>query len=122
MSPPMNRSLGRRLVALVTAYALALNALLPVLLAVGPQPAEAAPAIICGSGGTSPASPARQHQECPGACLMAGCAGSALPGGEPEFSFAVAWVAIGAVLSRPDPGLKALHSGRSWFARGPPIA
>jgi hypothetical protein len=121
----MNRRLGRRLVALLTAYALALNVLLPVLGAIAPQPAEAA--VICGPGGTRPAptAPTSPHQECPAACALTGCAGAtgaALPGEAPVAVLPATWIEIDAVSLTPDGGLPVLQTGGRRLARGPPIA
>jgi hypothetical protein len=78
----MNRSLARKVVGLVAAYAVALGTLLPVLLAaLGPAAGgQTGLAVICSAGGAGPASPGHQPINplplCPACatCAMAGCA------------------------------------------------
>ena len=122
----MNRPLGRRLVALAAAYAVALNALLPVLAAISP-PAAIGVAVICSAGGAGSPSdsgvPEKPQPLCPGggACAMPGCAAIALPNDHP----------IGARVVRVSAGLAGLGlDGRTaqtfWprgrnLARAPPI-
>jgi len=77
----MDRSLGRKIVGLLAAYAVALATLLPVLAAVlAPQASGAIGlAIICSTGGAGSASPSHLPVGpvpfCPACagCAMAGC-------------------------------------------------
>jgi hypothetical protein len=123
----MNRTLGRRLVALAAAYAVALNALLPVLAAISP-PAAFGVAVICSAGGAGSPSdsgvPEKPQPPCPGGgvCAMPGCAATALPNDHP----------VGAGVARVSAGLAGLRLDRQraqafWprgrkLARAPPIA
>ena len=122
----MNRPLGRRLVALAAAYAVALNALLPVLAAISP-PAAIGVAVICSAGGAgSPFDsgvPEKPQPLCPGggACAMPGCAATALPNDH----------SVGARMARVSAGLAGLRfvgqpAQAFWprghkLARAPPI-
>ncbi|HWF97325.1 MAG TPA: hypothetical protein VG291_20430 [Xanthobacteraceae bacterium] len=132
--------LARRLVALATAYVVALNTLLPVLAAILPPTTigEIGVAVICsaGAGGSVPQSgvpasgvPARDAPEkplplCPGgaACAMSGCAASALPDPGPTGAGA-ALVPIGRIGRGHDGGpAPTPWPGGSKLARGPPVA
>jgi hypothetical protein len=125
----MDRRLGRRLVALAAAYAVALNTLLPVLTALLPPAAtgESGLAVICSAGQAGSASdrsaPAKPQPLCPcgGACTMPGCAPAVLP--DDPSGVGVASVSIGPAGLRHDGRRQqAFWPGGSKLARGPPIA
>ncbi len=132
--------LARRLVALATAYVVALNTLLPVLAAIFPPTTigEVGVVVICsvGAAGSAPQSsvpawgvPVRDAPEkpqplCPGgaACAMSGCAASALPEPGPAGTGA-AFVPIGRIGRGHDGGpAPAAWPVGSKLARGPPVA
>jgi hypothetical protein len=118
----MYRTLGRRLLALVSAYALALNTLVAVV-AVSPDTETVFP-VICGFGNASqaPTDPASRHSVCPWPCAMAGCTAAALPGRNPGSVLALAWVVLGALAPSPDDAPPVFACPRGALARGPPIA
>jgi hypothetical protein len=120
----MNRTLGSRLLALITAYALALNAVLPIL-AFAATGDDVASAVICRPGGErgasqAPIGPERPHPVCP--CVMAGCAGSTLPGRVERPEIAVAWIAVETIPLPHDSARPVSRSSGGWRARGPPAA
>jgi hypothetical protein len=125
----MDRRLGRRLVALAAAYAVALNTLVPVLTALLPPAAmgKIGLAVICSAGGAgSPSdrdSPAKPQPLCPcgGACAMPGCVAAALP--DDPSGVSAAWVIVGLAGLRHDGRQQqAFWPGGSNLARGPPSA
>jgi hypothetical protein len=124
----MDRRLDRKLVALVAAYAVALNTLLPVLgLIVLPAASGGlGPVVICSGAGAASDSGAPAKPQplcpCPGPCAMSGCAGFTLPGGGAALA-EVAWQSVGPVGLRRDGGDEQIFrlGGRN-LARGPPVA
>ncbi len=127
----MDRRLARRLVALAAAYAVALNALLPVLAAVVPPTAIGAfgLTVLCSAGGAEPGgpergAPARPQPLCPcgAACAMPGCGATALPDPDPAGAGPVC-VPIGWNARRHDDRpAPTIWPGGSKLARGPPVA
>jgi hypothetical protein len=122
----MNRRLDRKLVALVAAYAVALNILLPVLGVVLPV-ASGAPgfAVLCASQGAASDRGAPQKPEplcpCGASCAMPGCGTTGLPCGAPTgASPAPARVALARLRQGGRRG-QAFWPGGSKRARGPPI-
>jgi hypothetical protein len=123
-----NRRLDRRLVALAAAYAVALNILLPVLAAILPPAAsgEIGSGAICSAGGAASdrGAPARPQPLCPcgAACVMPGCAATALPDCAPPLGTRAALASIGLVgPSHEGRGTPTFWPGGSKPARGPPI-
>jgi hypothetical protein len=84
----MDLRFSHRIVALVAAYAIALNAVLAGL-AIGAQAASAAAAdltVICGGDAGAPAFPTASHGFCPvgASCGLPNCAGCGAPGMAPQ--------------------------------------
>jgi hypothetical protein len=128
---PMDRRLDRRLVALATAYAVALGTLLPVLtfMLLPAASGTLGPAIICAgadragsaSDGDAPEQP-RPPCPCPGACAMAGCAATILPPVGAALAPA-AWPSLRSVaLGRDGGNTRVVWLGGRNLARGPPFA
>ena len=126
----MRASLRRRLIALVAAYAVTLNALLPALALAGPAALEASAfSIICAApldstsrGGGTPVEhgPGCLHGM---ACLMAGCGGIATLGGETGRASALVSGAVAvAFVARPSQEGSARRMLDGRFARAPPPA
>ncbi len=127
----MRASLRRRLIALVAAYAVALNALLPALALAGPAALEvSAFSIICSvtpldstsNGGNTPVGhgPGCLHGL---ACLTAGCGGIATLGGETGRTSALVSGAVAvAFVARPSQAGSAHRMLDGRFARAPPPA
>jgi hypothetical protein len=131
----MDRRLDRTLVALVAAYAVALNTLLPVLglILLPAASGGLGPVVICSGAGAGAAragaasdSGAPEKPQpfcpCPGPCAMSGCAVITLPDGGAAFA-EVAWQNVGPVGLRRDGGDEQMFrlGGRN-LARGPPVA
>jgi hypothetical protein len=126
----MDRSLGRRIVGLVAAYAVALGALLPVAAAVIAPSAsgQIGLAAICATGGSGPASPshlpAPPMPPCPACagCAMAGCVAMA-PGPEGlSLGRAVAISSAGVAPSLAGGQPRAARLAGTNLARAPPAA
>jgi hypothetical protein len=123
--------LARRLLALAAAYAVALNALLPVVAAILPPTAigEIGVAVICSGnpvrGVPGPGAPEKPQPLCPcgAACAMPGCAASALPDPDPAYA-GPACVPVGRLGRGQDgrPASTTAWPGGSKLARGPPVA
>lgn len=117
MEPP-NR--GRRLIALCTAYAVAMQALLSALVPVAPAALSDSLAILCSHDGGSN-SPAEQKQPCSAMCaaLGHGLAGP-MP---PEFLISVSRPQTMIALAPPSDWAPPFRSLRgSQAPRGPPLA
>jgi hypothetical protein len=122
----MRRRLSGRFIALVTAYALAVNALMPVLVLGTMLAASGEAAVVCfGKQGDAGGAPASHGPDCPFGmpCASHGCAGASIAGGHsqgaigyPLHSLAVDFTAPGAI----DP--RSLHVIGSHAARAPPEA
>ena len=124
----MDRGFARRLAALAVAYAVTLNALLPVLAAMT-LPAAGAPAfaVICGSATAGAGSdrdlPAKQPL-CPvgASCAMPGCAEAVVPvGGSAATGVLMTAHAPVGVRSARD-RRQALRLAGPQQARAPPVA
>ncbi len=125
----MRASFRRRLIALVAAYAVALNALLPALaVAIPAGPEAVAFSIICAAApldttSNGDSAPVGHGPGCPHstACLMVGCGGIATLGGETRRANTVLLGAIPIVfVARPaqDGSVRRIFDGH--FARAPP--
>ena len=126
----MRARFRRRLIALVAAYAVALDALLPALAMAASVPAEAVPAvsIVCSSAGTvvTPydGSPSERGTICPHgvACLASSCGAVAAVVGRLKFAQALgpgaAPVSFPFFASRDTDGRQVFTP---HFARGPPL-
>jgi hypothetical protein len=120
----MKGSPAHRFVALATAYAVAVYALLPALAAVLPTDGVANLRIIC-SGGTSGGSsdhgaPVKPQPACPcpGCCPMPGCGAAASPRDWLGIDRAVGALSFGPAVAE----LESLRRAGSNRARGPPLA
>jgi hypothetical protein len=126
----MNRRLDRRLVALATAYAVALNLLLPVftVILLPTASSEIGPAVICSAGGPGSASDRGAPEKpkalypCSGGCAMPGFAATALHDHDPNGAATVGVSAGLAGLGRERQLRQAFWPGGSKPARGPPVA
>jgi len=122
----MRASLRRRTIALVTAYAVALQALLPALALVIDASGDqlSASVEICtnavDSGGQLPGQP---HNGCPHglACLMAGCSGIAAAFVPEHLQFEPDFAPTAVPALRPVDRI-ALPTGLAHSARAPPHA
>jgi hypothetical protein len=124
----MDRSLGRKIVGLVAAYAVALGTLLPVLAtALAPQANERIGlAIICSAGGAGPASPSHlpilPMPLCPACagCAVAGCVALAPGPGGPALGRAAAISSAGVTPRVAGGRPQAARLAGSNLARAPP--
>ena len=125
----MDRRLGRRLVALAAAYAVALNTLLPALAVIlSPVASDALdPAVICSGVGAASApdsgAPEKPRPHCPGGgvCAMPGCAAAGLLAAGPVVAVATWWRAAPVGLRRDGRQTQTFRLGGHNLARGPPI-
>jgi hypothetical protein len=124
----MKGSLAHRLVALAAAYAVAFNALLPVVAAVFPASAAAGFGIICSTdaaGGSSdhgvPVSP-QPACPCPGCCAMPGCGAAAPPSDDVAIDRAIGAGVTLVHFASAVAGLQGLRPAGSNRARAPPVA
>lgn len=121
----MRANLRRRTIALVTAYAVAIQALLPALaLVIGPSGDQLRTSVeLCTNADVSGGLPGHHHNGCAHglSCLMAGCAGMAAALAPETVQFRLDFSAAAVLALEPLDSI-ASPTGLAHSARAPPHA